>query len=64
MESMITVLITLWLHGYDITLDVKEIYDVQDVTECEKILPLIKIQYGAHTAICHNGDILNQGENV
>ena len=61
---MITVLITLWLHGYDITLDAKEIYNIQDVTECERILPRIKMQYEAHTAICHKGDILQQGEDV
>jgi hypothetical protein len=61
---MITILITLWLYGYDITLDAKEIYNVKDVTECEDILPLIKMQYEAHTASCHEGDILNKGENI
>ena len=61
---MITILITLWLSGYDITLDVKEIYNVKSIAECERILPQIKIQYEAHTAICHKGDILQQGEDV
>ena len=61
---MITILITLWLHGHDVTLDAKEIYKVKSVSECEEILPLIKMQYEAHTASCHEGDILNKGENI
>jgi len=61
---MITILITLWLSGYDITLDVKEIYNVKSIAECERILPQIKMQYEAHVATCHKGDILNKGENV
>ena len=61
---MITILITLWLSGYDITLDVKEIYNVKSIAECERILPLIKMEYGAHSGSCRTGDILNKGENV
>ena len=61
---MITILITLWLSGYDITLDVKEIYNVKSIAECEEILPRIKMQYKAQVAICHKGDILQQGEDA
>ena len=61
---MITILITLWLYGYDITLDAREIYNVKSIAECERILPQIKMQYEAHVAICHKGDILQQGEDA
>ena len=61
---MITILITLWLSGYDITLDVKEIYNVKSIAECERILPLIKMEYGAHSGSCRTGDILQQGEDA
>ena len=61
---MITILITLWLHGYDVTLDAKEIYNVNSVSECEKILPLIKMEYGAYAGNCSTGDILRKGKST
>ena len=61
---MITILITLWLHGYDVTLDAKEIYNVNSVSECEEILPLIKMEYGAHSGNCSTGDILRKGKST
>ena len=61
---MITVLITLWLHGYDVTLDAKEIYNVKSVSECEEILPLIKMEYGAYAGNCSTGDILRRGKST
>ena len=61
---MITILITLWLHGYDVTLDAKEIYNVNSVSECEEILPLIKMEYGAYAGNCSTGDILRRGKST
>jgi len=61
---MITVLITLWLHGYDVTLDAKEVYNVKSVSECEEILPLIKMEYGAYAGSCRTGDILKIGKST
>ena len=61
---MITILITLWLHGYDVTLDAKEIYNVNSVSECEEILPLIKMEYGAYAGSCRTGDILKIGKST
>ena len=61
---MITILITLWLHGYDVTLDAKEIYNVNSVSECEEILPLIKMEYGAYAGNCSTGDILRKGKST
>ena len=61
---MITILITLWLYGYDITLDAREIYGVQNITECSQLLFSVKMQYEAHTASCFKGDILQQGKNI
>jgi hypothetical protein len=61
---MITILITLWLHGYDVTLDAKEIYNVNSVSECEEILPLIKMEYGAYAGNCSTRDILRKGKST
>ena len=61
---MITVLITLWLHGYDVTLDAKEVYNIKSVSECEEILPLIKMEYGAYAGSCSTGDILKGGKST
>ena len=61
---MITILITLWLHGYDVTLDAKEIYNVNSVSECEEILPMIKMEYGAYAGNCSTGDILRKGKST
>ena len=61
---MTTILITLWFYGYNITLDAKEIYGVQNITECSQLLFSVEMQYKAHTASCSEGDILQQGENI
>ena len=61
---MITILITLWLHGHDVTIDAKEVYNVKSVSECEEILPLIKMEYGAHSGSCRTGDILKIGKST
>lgn len=61
---MTTILITLWFYGYDITLDAREIYGVQNITECSQLLFFVEMQYEAHTASCFKGDILQQGKNI
>ena len=61
---MITILITLWLHGHDVTIDAKEVYNVKSVLECEEILPLIKMEYGAYAGSCSTGDILKGGKST
>ena len=61
---MITILITLWLHGHDVTIDAKEVYNVKSVSECEEILPLIKMEYGAYAGSCRTGDILKIGKST
>ena len=61
---MTTILITLWFYGYNITLDAREIYGVQNITECSQLLFSVKMQYEAHTASCFKGDILQQGKNI
>ena len=54
----------MWLHGHDVTLDAKEIYKVKSVSECEEILPLIKMEYGAYAGNCSTGDILRKGKST
>ena len=57
---MITILITLWFYGYDMTIDAREMYGIQTLSECVTILPQIEKDFGAHSGLCLNGDILNE----
>jgi len=55
---MITILITIWLNGYNVTIDASEIYNVFTLSECNSILKNIKSELGSDNATCFKGDIL------
>ena len=60
---MITILIFLSFSYYNVTLDAKEIYNVQSYKQCKNILPLVITEYGANSGVCMYGDILSPTEN-
>ncbi len=55
---MITILITLWFSGHNITIDAEQMYKVKTLSECQKILPKIKNDWGSKGGACFRGTIL------
>jgi len=60
---MITILIFLQFSLYNVTLDAKEIYNVQSYKQCQNILSLVIAEYGANSGVCMYGDILSPTQN-
>ena len=56
---MITILITIWLSGYNVTIDATKMYNVLTVSECNILLENIKNEWGSDNASCFKGDIFH-----
>ena len=55
---MITILITLWFSGHNITIDAEQMYKVKTLSGCQEMLPKIKNAWGSKGGTWFRGRIL------
>jgi len=46
-----------FLIGFNMSIDATQIYGIESMEDCNKMLPAIMVEYKADTAICFYGDI-------
>lgn len=57
-------LITLWFSGYNISIDAQQLYNIQTISQCQKILPQVIKSWGSNDGSCMYGDILLPTQGV
>tara|TARA_Y100000593_G_scaffold94381_1_gene193195 strand:- start:1091 stop:1273 length:183 start_codon:yes stop_codon:yes gene_type:complete len=52
-----TLLIILWFTGYNMTIDVEQLYGIKTMDRCGLIIESVIQEYGANEGACFEGNI-------
>ena len=64
MHDMTFIIELVFLAGFTMSLDAAQMYDIHNVIDCRRMLPMVILDYKADDGNCYIGIITEKTENI